>query len=301
MNKYIGWLNIYKPINISSFGVLHKIKNKFNLSKIGHAGTLDPLAEGILPIAIGKITKLIPFVNNAIKEYEFTIKWGEQTSTDDVEGEIINTSSHIPTVQEICDKLKNYKGVILQTPPKASAVNICGKRAYKLFRNKEQFEIKKKLVEIYEAKFIDQPSFNISKIRIICGKGFYIRSFARDLGEILNSKAHVYSLKRTKVGKFNIKNSILLDDLLKMSEMAFGIKGFHSSLSMLDDILAFEIYDEKILKDISYGRAVKINKQDIPEPLKLDDNKMYLLKNEDTIVSLGRFNGNIFKPKRVFI
>ena len=170
-----------------------------------------------------------------------------------------------------------------------------------MFRNKEQFEIKKKLVEIYEAKFIDQPSFNISKIRIICGKGFYIRSFARDLGEILNSKAHVYSLKRTKVGKFNIKNSILLDDLLKMSEMAFGIKGFHSSLSMLDDILAFEIYDEKILKDISYGRAVKINKQDIPEPLKLDDNKMYLLKNEDTIVSLGRFNGNIFKPKRVFI
>ena len=100
MNKYVGWLNVYKPINISSFGVLKKIKKKFNLSKIGHAGTLDPLAEGILPIAIGNITKLIPFINDAIKEYEFEIKWGEQTSTDDREGEIINVSSYIPKVKE---------------------------------------------------------------------------------------------------------------------------------------------------------------------------------------------------------
>ena len=301
MNKYVGWLNVYKPINISSFGVLNKIKKKFNLSKIGHAGTLDPLAEGILPIAIGKITKLIPLINNAIKEYEFEIKWGEQTLTDDKESEIINISSHIPKVKEICDKLKNFQGTILQRPPKASAVNINGKRAYQLLRNKEQFEIKKKLVKIYETKFIEQPSLNISKIKITCGKGFYVRSFARDLGEMLNTKAHVYSLKRTKVGKFTIKNSILLDDLLKMSEMDFGIKGFHPSISMLDDILAFEIDDERILNDISHGRVVKINKQDIPKSLKPDDNKVCLLKNKDSVVSLGRLDGNIFKPQKVFI
>ena len=101
MNNFAGWLNVYKPIGISSFGVLNKIKKKFHLSKIGHAGTLDPLAEGILPMAIGKITKLIPFINNAIKEYEFEIKWGEQTSTDDREGNIIQRSSLIPNYLEI--------------------------------------------------------------------------------------------------------------------------------------------------------------------------------------------------------
>ena len=142
---------------------------------------------------------------------------------------------------------------------------------------------------------------NISKIKIICGKGFYVRSFARDLGEILNTKAHVYSLKRTKVGKFTIKNSILLDDLLKISEMAFGIRGFHPSISMLDDILAFEVDDEKILDSISHGRIVKINKQDMPKPRRPDDNKVYLLINKGTVVSLGKFDGNIFIPQKVFI
>ena len=149
MNDYVGWLNLYKPINISSFGVLKKIKKKFNLSKIGHAGTLDPLAEGILPIAIGKITKLIPFINNAIKEYEFEIKWGEQTLTDDREGETIGVSSHIPQVKEICDKLQNFKGTILQSPPNASAVHIGGKRAYELLRKKKKFQMKKYWTILY--------------------------------------------------------------------------------------------------------------------------------------------------------
>ena len=106
MNNYQGWLSIYKPVNITSFGVIKKIKKKFGIKKIGHAGTLDPLAEGILPVAIGKTTKLISFINNAIKEYEFEIKWGEQTSTDDREGNIIERSSHIPSYQEINTKLK---------------------------------------------------------------------------------------------------------------------------------------------------------------------------------------------------
>ncbi len=301
MNDYQGWLNVYKPLNLSSFAVLHKIKKKFNLSKIGHAGTLDPLAEGILPIAIGKTTKLISFIHRNIKEYELEIKWGEQTLTDDREGKIICVSSYIPQSKEITEKLKIFRGNILQRPPKASAVKINGQRAYKLLRNMENFETKKKIVKIYEAKFIDQSYPNVSKIKIICGKGFYIRSFARDFGEILNTKAHVYSLKRTKVGKFTIKNSILLDDLLKMSEMASGIRGFHPSISMLDDILAFEIDEETILKDISHGKIVKINKKDIPKSLKLNDDKLYLLTNKKIVVSVGKFDGIFFKPKKVFV
>ena len=117
MNEYQGWLNVYKPLNLSSFSVLDKIKKKFSLPKIGHAGTLDPLAEGILPIALGKTTKLISFINDQIKEYEFEIKWGEQTLTDDREGKIIGVSSNIPEAEEIYEKLPLFKGSILQSPP----------------------------------------------------------------------------------------------------------------------------------------------------------------------------------------
>jgi len=302
MNKYIGWLNVYKPINISSFEVLRKIKNQFNLSKIGHAGTLDPLAEGILPIAVGKTTKLMSFINDSIKEYEFEIKWGEQTATDDREGEVISISSNIPSYMTIKKALKKYKGTILQKPPKASAVKINGKRAYNLFRNNENFETKTREVNIFEAKFIDQIQQNISKIKIRCGKGFYVRSFARDFGKNLHTKAHIHSLKRISVGKFTIENSILLDDLLKISEMSFGITGFHTSISMLDDILAFEIDDEKILKDISHGRAVKLNKLEKSKPFGFNEkNKFYLLMNKNLVISIGKLEGRYFKPQKVLI
>ena len=127
MNSYQGWLNVYKPTGISSFGVVKQIKRKFRLNKVGHGGTLDPLAEGVLPIAIGKTTKLISFINSDIKEYEFEIKWGEQTSTDDTEGEIIDRSDYIPHRDSINNKIKEFNGEILQKPPKASAVKINGK------------------------------------------------------------------------------------------------------------------------------------------------------------------------------
>ena len=127
MNKEIqGWINLYKPKNISSFLAIKKIKNKFNISKIGHAGTLDPLAEGILPVALGKATKLIPFLNSNLKNYIFTIKWGDQTSTDDSEGQIINKSIKIPKVINIKKSLKNFIGFFEQVPPKASAVKFNG-------------------------------------------------------------------------------------------------------------------------------------------------------------------------------
>ena len=301
MNKDEGWINVYKPINISSFQALNKIKKKFNLLKIGHAGTLDPLAEGILPVAIGKTTKLISFINNDIKEYEFDIKWGEQTSTDDREGRIINLSANIPTLTEIKIELNKHKGKILQKPPQASAVKINGKRAYSLFRNNKNFTIKKKLVHIYEASFIEQVKKEITKIKIICGKGFYIRSFARDIGKNLGTVAHIYSLKRTKVGKFTKENSILLDDLLKIRHRDLGIRGFYSSTSMLDDILAYEIDDKKKLEDISYGRIIKFNEKELSKTLKLNENKLCLLTNKDNIISLGKFEDNYFKPKKVFI
>ena len=300
MNKINGWLNIYKPRGISSFFVLKKIKKKFKFSKIGHAGTLDPLAEGILPVAVGKTTKLISFINKHSKEYEFEIKWGEQTSTDDSEGEIIKRSKKIPEDKEIKQILKKTIGIFLQTPPKASAVKIDGERAYKLFRKKINFEVKKKPVNLLDSKLIENSNKNISKISIRCGSGFYVRSYARDLGDKLDSSAHIFSLKRTKVGKFLINNSILLDDLLKIGEMTSAIKGFHSSISMLDDILAFEI-DEEIVKDVSKGRDIEIERIKNFKDFNYLKKNFYFLTNNNSLVSLGIIDGKYFKPRKVFL
>jgi tRNA pseudouridine55 synthase len=166
MIEHNGWLNIYKPTNISSFGVIKKIKKKFNLKKIGHAGTLDPLAEGVLPIAIGKTTKLIQFINKEVKEYEFEIKWGEQTSTDDREGEVIDRSDYVPSELEIKRALDFFLGEIIQLPPKASAVKINGERAYSLFRKNKEFKTKEKVVTIYQSSIIKSEKNNISKMLV---------------------------------------------------------------------------------------------------------------------------------------
>ena len=300
MNYYGDWINVYKPKNISSFGVIQKIKKKFNILKIGHAGTLDPNAEGVLPIALEKTTKLISLINEQIKIYDFAIKWGIQTTTDDKDGEILDISKNIPSKEIIEENLKNFIGNILQKPPKVSAVKVDGKRAYQRFRNNENFEIKKRLVRIYKLEFIGQPHQTISKIRVECGKGFYVRSFARDLAEKLNTKAHIYTLKRVKVGNFNENNSILLDDLLKMSEMAFGIRGIHSSISVLDDIPALEIDNNEMLEKISNGEKIRIDIL-LNKSLIQNDKKNFFVTNKGKVISLGIVEGSFFKPRKVLL
>ena len=302
MSNIQGWLNIYKPLNISSFAIIRRIKKKFNIDKIGHGGTLDPLAEGILPIAVGKTTKLIPFINSDVKEYEFEIKWGEQTSTDDREGMIIERTDNIPTLENIKIKLKEFRGMIMQKPPKASAKKIKGQRAYNLLRQNIDFEVGEKNVQIFETKIMNWENKLITKIKIKCGKGFYVRSFARDLAEKLDSKGHVHSLKRTKVGKFNINNANLLDDLLKIGQRLHEFRGFHSSVSMLDDILAYEVDDEKSKLNLSHGKAINININLLNNPpLNLLDRKVIFLTNKGSVLSFGKLDGDLFKPDKVLI
>jgi tRNA pseudouridine55 synthase len=302
MNDHLGWLNIYKPTNITSFGALKKIKKKFFFNKIGHAGTLDPLAEGILPVAIGKTTKLIQFISNQIKEYEFEIKWGEQTSTDDREGVVIDRSFNIPNYKDINIKLKELTGTILQAPPKASAVKINGVRAYKLLRSNKEFEIKKKYVRIYESNIIDSAKNSFTKIKIRCSKGFYVRSYFSDLAVHLATNGHVFSLKRTKDGKFCLENSILLDDLLKIGQTRLGFREIHTSVSMLDDILAYEIDDERQIKEISQGKSVKIDiNLFLKDSLNLGGRSIVFLTNKKNILSFGELNGSLFKPQKVLI
>ena len=301
MSEIQGWINLYKPKNISSFKAINKIKKKFLLKKIGHAGTLDPLAKGILPVAIGKATKLISFVNKDIKKYYFTVSWGIQTSSDDSDGEILNRSKVLPELKEI-EKIKNnFLGLVSQVPPKVSAIKINGQRAYKLVRKKQDFSISSKDVFVKKIEVlthkIDKTSFSLE-----CGKGFYIRSFARDIATKLGTFGHISSLERTKVGNFTRETSILLDDLLKIGQRLDDFNCIKTSVSMLDDILAYEIEDKKDLKELSFGRSIKIKEEFIKKfSYKTIDKNFFFLSNNGNIVSIGKLEGNLFKPKKILI
>ena len=297
-----GWINLYKPKNISSFFAIKKIKSKFKIKKIGHGGTLDPMAEGILPVAIGKATKLIPFINNGAKKYIFTVKWGEQTTTDDAQGEIIESSELLPNKEQIKERLFEFKGKIKQKPPLVSANKIEGIAAYKLFREKKPFKTKFKEVYVKNIKLLESINNKYSQFEIECGKGFYIRSFARDLARSLGTFAHITFLKRTKVGLFSINNSILLDDLLKISQTLQEINCFHSSVSMLDDILAYEIESEEEVENLSLGKSIYINLDKLAKlQLSLDNNNLLFLSKNEKVISYGKLDGNLFKPKKILI
>ena len=299
--KIQGWVNLYKPKGISSFSAIYKIKKKFNIKKIGHAGTLDPAAEGILPIAINKTTKLIPFVNVSSKKYLFKIKWGEQTSTDDLEGVVINNSNKIPNEEEINKIISSFLGFQDQVPPKASAVKVNGKRAYAVLRENKNFSLESKKVFLKSITFLFS-NINTSSFEIDCGKGFYVRSLARDIAYKLGTYGHVVELKRTKVGHFNEKTSILLDDILKIGQSEFEFNCIHSSISMLDDILAYEIEEKKDLNDLSLGKSIFINKKKlIKKPLNSDKEELVFLSKKGNIISFGKLSEDLFKPNKVLI
>ena len=166
----------------------------------------------------------------------------------------------------------------------------------------KEFEVKKKYVHIYESNIIDSKKYSVTKIKIRCGKGFYIRSFVRDLADHLDTKGHVFSLKRTKVGKFCLENSILLDDLLKIRQTRIGFRVIHPSMTMLDDILACEIDDEKLMKKVSQGKSFKIdNSFFIKDSLNLNERSTVFLTNKKNVLSFGKLNGSLFKPQKVLV
>ena len=293
-----GWINLYKPKNISSFQALKKIKKKFFLNKLGHAGTLDPEAEGILPIAIGKATKLIQYINQDLKKYNFSIKWGKQTTTDDETGEVINSSDLIPSKNDIEQQLKYFIGHIDQKPPKVSAVKINGIRAYKLSRERIEFNTNYKKVFVKNLK-LNSITSNTASFEIECGKGFYVRSLARDLAIKLRTFGHISTLKRIKVGNFVISSSILLDDLIKIGNRQELINLVLPSISVLDDILAYEIENEQDIKDLALGKSINLYK--LTSNSSFSKDKLVFLSNNGDIISIGKLVGNLFKPKKILI
>jgi len=196
-----GWINLDKPVGVTSTQAVARLKRLFNAKKVGHAGTLDPLASGVLPIAFGEATKTVPIVQDGAKAYEFTVRWGVETDTDDAEGRVVATADARPTPAEIEAALPRFVGVISQTPPTFSAIRIAGERAYDLARDGETFEIAPRAVVIHRFALVaadrDEACFEAD-----CGKGAYVRALARDLGRTLGCHGHVVFLRRLRVGPF---------------------------------------------------------------------------------------------------
>jgi tRNA pseudouridine55 synthase len=206
-----GWIVLDKPVGMTSTHAVAVIKRLFAAKRVGHAGTLDPLASGCLPIALGEATKTVPFVVDGRKSYVFTIRWGEERDTDDAEGRVVAESQLRPDAAAIRALLPRFTGTIEQVPPRFSAIKIAGERAYDLARDGEAVELKPRAVEIYRLELVETPDPDHAVLIAECGKGTYVRSLARDIGRVLGSFGHVSALRRSRVGPFGEGDMILLE------------------------------------------------------------------------------------------
>ena len=244
-----GWIILDKPQGVSSNQILRKIQYELHAKKAGHIGTLDPFATGVLPLAFGEATKLIPFLEEGNKTYEFTLKFGQSTSTDDTEGEIIQTSDYIPSQEEIKKILPQFMGKITQIPPKYSAIHINGQRAYELARNGADFEIPQREITIFELKMTDyRPQQNEADFCVTCSKGTYVRTLGHDIAEKLHTCGHLTALRRTQNGLFKISDTILLENLKNILYKGQGVSSVLPVETFLCDITDIALTEEEALK-----------------------------------------------------
>ncbi len=215
-----GWLAIDKPAGMTSTKVVTRVRRLTGAAKAGHAGTLDPLATGVLPIALGEATKTVPFVMDGTKSYRFTIRWGESRDTDDAEGQVLETSEMRPDAAQITAALARFTGEIMQVPPTYSAIKISGRRAYELARRDEDVTLAPRPVRIDRLVLIAVPDVDHAELELDCGKGSYVRALARDLAAALGTHGHLAALCRTRVGPFGLADSISLAEIEAVEDSA---------------------------------------------------------------------------------
>ena len=236
-----GWLVVDKPAGMTSTAVVNKVRWALDAKKAGHAGTLDPEATGVLAVALGEATKTVPYVTDALKAYEFTVRFGAATNTDDAEGEVIRRSDNRPTDEEIKAALAAFIGDIEQVPPQFSAVKIDGERAYKRARDGEQMDIAARPLYVDGLLLLDRPDADHATLELVCGKGGYVRSIARDLGEKLGCLGHVLRLRRIWSGPFDAEDGLSLeqiDAMAKSPELDAHVQPLEIGLSELPEVRA---------------------------------------------------------------
>ena len=232
-----GWLVFDKPQGLTSTQAVTRVRHLYGAAKAGHAGTLDPLATGVLPIAFGEATKTVPFAVEGSKQYRFTVRFGSGTDTDDAEGQVVATSDRRPTRAEIEAALPSFVGEISQVPPRYSALKVAGARAYDLARNAQEFELAPRQALVASLTLVDMPDPDHCVIEAECGKGTYVRSLARDMGRRLGCLGHVSMLRRIAVGPFGEADMIPLDKLEEMSHKPLGNSAENGVLRPLETVL----------------------------------------------------------------
>jgi len=299
-----GWLAVDKPVDVTSTQVVGILKRLYNAQKAGHGGTLDPLADGILPIAFGEATKTARWAMDCDKEYVFTIEWGSSTASQDKEGDVIATSDIRPTREQIEAALPDFVGDIQQVPPKYSAIKVQGERAYDLARDGEAFEIPSRQVTVYEAELVEMADTDHATLRVVSGKGFYVRAMARDLATALGAEGHVSALRRTRVGALDEPASIKLSDLEALSEDKDALAATLKPLeTILDDVPKIEI-DRGDADALKLGREVVLLPHIVEQwraEADLDsDDRLALAMTDKQAVALGEVRAGRFQPRKVF-
>jgi tRNA pseudouridine55 synthase len=288
-----GWLILDKPVGMTSTHAVSVAKRLYSAKRAGHAGTLDPLASGLLPIALGEATKTVPFVMDGRKIYQFTVRWGEERDTDDAEGRVDATSEARPSADDIRALLPRFSGTIAQVPPRFSAIKIDGERAYDLARDGEVVELEARPVEIHRLSLIDIPDPDHAVLSAECGKGTYVRALARDMGRVLGCFGHVSALRRTGVGPFREQDGVSLERLEAadatalaglLQPVAAGVQGLPTlSVSRAD------------AARLARGQAVLLRGRDAP----VVEGSVAIFTQGDLIALAEAAEGEL-RPRRIF-
>lgn len=297
-NPVHGWVILDKPHGMTSTQAVGKVRWLFNAEKAGHGGTLDPLASGLLPIALGEATKTVSYAMDGRKVYRFTAAFGEERTTDDLEGEVTVTSARRPTKEEIESILPRFTGEIMQAPPAYSAIKVDGERAYDLARAGEAVELAERPVLIEALRLVDMPDPDHATFEVTCGKGTYIRSLARDMARALGTAAHVSMLRRVAVGPFTEAHMISLENLTEVSHNAPGGNAMNGVLlaleTVLDGIPALAVDEEKARR-LRLGQNVLLRGANAP--IVCD---AVLVMSGGKPLGIGQISEGMLKPKRLF-
>lgn len=294
-----GWVAVDKPLGMSSTHVVTLVRRAFNAQKAGHGGTLDPLATGILPVALGEATKTVPYVMDGRKIYRFTVCFGEERSTDDKEGEVTETHPHRPTREEILAALPQFLGEIQQVPPKYSAVKVDGQRAYDLARDGEDVDLKARTILIESFDLEEIPDADHAVFRVRTGKGAYVRSLARDLSRALGTVGHVATLRRLACGPFDEASAISLDKLDAVRHSAAPAEFLLPVVTALDDIPALaltEAESRRLSNGLTVAYAPVAARMALSE---LADGTTVRAMDGERLVAIARLHGPEIRSVRV--
>lgn len=293
-NPVHGWVVLDKPIGMTSTQAVGAVRRLFGAQKAGHAGTLDPLATGILPIALGEATKTVPFAVDGEKSYRFSVRFGAETDTDDAEGKVVRTSDVLPSAAEIEDILEDFIGEISQVPPAFSAIKINGNRAYDLARSGEQVVLEARTIVVDDLRLVAMADEATAVLEADCGKGTYVRALARDMGRMLGSAGHVVALRRTRVGGFDEEIAIPLVELAEAAEQGDVMSYLQPVEAALDEIPGLSM-SQNDAANLSRGQAVLVRGRDAPV---MTGAAWAHFKGR--ILALGELEKGEFRPTRVF-